>query len=217
MGRNQTNTTFPEWFRGAARDQTMRIGALLTLLTALAGVGSHEAATEQASAIPTASRPGSIIVTSPDFQNGGTLALGHSYAGLGCAGSNRSPALSWRAVAGARSYAVTLFDPDAPAGGWWHWTVANIPASTTSLAPGAGGQRAVLPPGIVQGRNDFGMSAYGGPCPPVGDRPHHYVFTVYALASETLPVDGSTGGAAFTTAAEGSAIAKGEITGLYGR
>jgi Raf kinase inhibitor-like YbhB/YbcL family protein len=113
------------------------------------------------------------------------------FNGFGCTGENRSPALLWRdAPAGTRSFAITLYDPDAPTGsGWWHWVVYNIPADVKHLPEDAGhvgGQG--LPAGAVQGRTDFGTRAYGGACPPVGAAAHRYVMTVYALKVDHLPV-----------------------------
>ena len=83
-----------------------------------------------------------------------------------------------------------MYDPDAPTGsGWWHWIVFNLPADTTSLPAGAGNPGGKLPKGAVQSLTDFGVPGYGGPCPPKGDRPHRYVFTVHALEVEKLDVD----------------------------
>ena len=120
------------------------------------------------------------------------------YRGFGCTGKNISPALTWSgAPAATKSFAVTVYDPDAPTGsGWWHWVIANIPASETSLAKNAGDLKADLAPkGSVQSHTDFGGSGYGGPCPPKGDKPHRYVFTVFAVDVATL------GAAADATAA----------------
>ena len=106
----------------------------------------------------------------------------------GCTGPGVSPELAWSgAPAATRSYAVTLFDLDAPTGsGFWHWVAWDIPAGTTSLPTGA-----TLPPDAVNGTNDAGGTGYTGPCPPVGDVTHHYQFTVVALdvPSLQLPAD----------------------------
>ncbi len=101
----------------------------------------------------------------------------------GCADAGVSPELTWSgAPAAARSFAVTVFDPDAPTGsGFWHWVAWDIPAGTTSLSTGA-----ALPSGAVNGTNDGGGTGYTGPCPPVGDITHHYKFTVVALDVPTL-------------------------------
>jgi Raf kinase inhibitor-like YbhB/YbcL family protein len=159
-------------------------------------------------------------VTSTDFKNGGTLPMAQVFNSFGCTGENQSPALQWSgAPAGTKSFAVTIYDPDAPTGsGWWHWTVFNIPATVTSLPANAGAvNSATLPAGAVQGRTDFGVSNYGGPCPPVGDKPHHYQVTVYALKLDKLPLDASASGAMVGYYLHFNAIAKARITGRYGR
>jgi Raf kinase inhibitor-like YbhB/YbcL family protein len=107
----------------------------------------------------------------------------------GCTGPGVSPQLAWSgAPEAARSYAITLFDPDAPTGsGFWHWVAWDIPAGTTSLPTGA-----VLPSGAVNGTNDGGGTGYTGPCPPVGDVTHHYRFTVVALDIPSLQLPATT-------------------------
>lgn len=141
-------------------------------------------------------------LTSTDLKQGQPIPMQF----WGCTGTGISPQLSWSgAPAGTRSYAITLFDPDAPTGsGFWHWVAWDIPASTTSLP-----EAATLPAGAVSGRNDGGGFGYTGPCPPVGDITHHYHFTVIALnvPSLGLPADTSDAAVGFTigTAAIGSA------------
>lgn len=117
--------------------------------------------------------------------------------GFGCNGENISPALEWSGVpAGTRSLALIVHDEDAPTGsGFWHWAVYDIPADATGLARGAGNAAANLPAGARAGSNDFqdtGVNGangnYGGPCPPAGDAPHHYVFSLYALAVDKIAV-----------------------------
>jgi Raf kinase inhibitor-like YbhB/YbcL family protein len=107
----------------------------------------------------------------------------------GCSGTGVSPELTWSGAPRAtRSYAVRLFDPDAPTGsGFWHWVAWDIPASTTSLPTGA-----TLPSGAVNGTNDGGGIGYTGPCPPVGDVTHHYRFTVVALDTASLQLTPDT-------------------------
>lgn len=172
-----------------------------------------------ASVIATAAAPAvavGLTVTTPDFQNGGEIAIKQVFTG--CKGQNVSPALSWSGEpAGTQSFAVTMFDPDAPTGsGWWHWTVWNIPASVHALPEGAGSGGAGLPAGAVQGLTDFGFSHYGGPCPPPGPA-HHYHVTVYALKVPTLPLDSSASGAKVGFNVHFNALAQGEIVGLFGR
>src|SRR5262245_17936750 len=91
---------------------------------------------------------------SPTIKPGATLTDAQVANTFGCTGKNLSPALQWSgAPAGTKSFAVTVYDPDAPTGsGWWHWIVFNLPPSTTSLAEGAGSaDGAQLPPGAGQG------------------------------------------------------------------
>lgn len=100
--------------------------------------------------------------------------------GRECGGKNVSPALEWKnAPANTKSYAVTIYDPEGAMGlGIVHWVLYGIPASMHGLAQGVG---AAGPAGTVGGTNRTGNSGYYGPCPPVGDVPHHYVFQAYAL------------------------------------
>src|SRR3954462_6674644 len=133
---------------------------------------------------------GKFTVQSSDLKPGGTLADKHVFNGMGCTGENVSPALAWtNPPAGTKSFVVTAYDPDAPTGsGWWHWVVYNLPATTTELPQGAGSGKGALPEGAVQGKTDFGTAGYGGACPPAGDKPHKYIFTVYALKTEKIDV-----------------------------
>lgn len=128
---------------------------------------------------------------SRDLQAGAPLGNAQVYAGFGCSGGNRSPELSWAdAPAGTKSFAVTVFDPDAPTGsGWWHWVIYDIPAGATGLPAGIGKQ-ASLADGSKQARNDFGSNDFGGACPPPGDKPHQYIFTLHALKTDKLGVPG---------------------------
>jgi Raf kinase inhibitor-like YbhB/YbcL family protein len=135
-------------------------------------------------------------ISSPSLKIGGSLPQIHVFNGFGCVGDNKSPALSWQnAPTGTQSFAITTYDPDAPTGsGWWHWVVYNIPASVQSLNEGAGqasGQQ--LPSGATQGKTDFGSVGFGGACPPAGDKPHRYIFTIHALKTSKLdlPPDAS--------------------------
>src|SRR3954451_571495 len=114
---------------------------------------------------------------------------------FGCSGANHSPALSWSgAPKDTKSFAVTVYDPDAPTGsGWWHWVVFNIPGSTTNIPEGSG-SATDLPAGAVQSMTDFGKPGYGGPCPPPGN-PHRYIFTVHALKTDKLDLDEKASGA----------------------
>ena len=128
-------------------------------------------------------------LTSAEVKNGATIKMEQVFNSFTCTGQNISPSLSWSgAPKGTKSFVVTVYDPDAPTGsGWWHWVVINIPASTTSLPKNAGDPKAnLIPAGALQTRTDFGAPGYGGPCPPKGDKPHHYHFTVYAVDEDKL-------------------------------
>ena len=133
-----------------------------------------------------------FTLTSPQIKPGGRFSDEQVFNGFGCQGGNVSPALSWKdAPAGTRSFAVTVYDLDAPTGsGWWHWVIFNIPATTTALPKNAGNPEAGLTPaGSVQSRTDFGKPGFGGPCPPAGDKPHRYQIVVHALKADKLPLD----------------------------
>ena len=158
-----------------------------------------------------------LTVTSPDIKDGGTIAMAQVFTG--CKGENRSPALSWSGEpAGTQSFAITMYDPDAPTGsGWWHWTVFNIPANVHTLPENAGAEHStLLPAGAGQGMTDFGFSHYGGPCPPPG-APHHYVVTVYALKVAKLPLDAAASGATVGFNLHFNTLAEGKVTGIFGR
>ena len=142
------------------------------------------------------------------------------YLGLGCTGGNFSPSLAWSdAPAATRSFAVTLYDPDAPTGsGWWHWVVYDIPAGVRGLATGAGAPSGLLlPRGAHQARNDYGAPGYGGPCPPAGDKPHRYVFTVYALDVPSLGVTANASAALIGLNLHAHAIAAASLVIYHGR
>ena len=136
----------------------------------------------------------SFRITSRDLQDGGKLPEAHVFNGMGYQGENLSPHLAWQgAPDGAKSFVVTVYDPDAPTGsGWWHWVVINIPASVNELPRGPGSRAGLLPNGALQTRTDFGPPGYGGAAPP-NKETHRYIFTVQALSVEKLdlPADAS--------------------------
>lgn len=168
----------------------------------------------------TCAQAAGFTLHSPTLGASGTLTESQVFNGFGCTGQNRSPALAWRgAPAGTRSFAVTVYDPDAPTGsGWWHWVVFNLPASATGLPEGAGepsGQ--ALPPGSVQGRTDFGAPGFGGACPPAGDKPHRYVFTVHALKVEKIDVPADASAALVGFMLHAHRLGQASFTATYGR
>lgn len=162
---------------------------------------------------------GGLTLSSPQFVNGGTLPLEQVGNSGGCTGGNVSPELDWSGVpAGTVSLVLTTYDPDAPTGsGLWHWVNYNIPASATSLPKGAGTPgSAALPAGTTVINNDPGVAGYSGACPPVGDAPHRYVFTLYAL-SKALTFPDGTRPPILGFNLNGAVLAKTSIYATYGR
>ncbi len=128
---------------------------------------------------------------STEINNGELMSKTHEFIGFGCNGENLSPQLLWSgAPQGTKSFAITVYDPDAPTGsGWWHWQIVNIPVSTIEILRGAGDiNRDIAPKNSIQIENDFGFHGFGGACPPVGNKPHRYQFTIHALSVENLDV-----------------------------
>lgn len=153
----------------------------------------------------------SFTVTSADVTDGQPLKDDQVYAH-----GNTSPELSWSGFPDdTQSFVVTCFDPNAPIpSGFWHWVVADIPASVTSLDAGAGSGDQTLPSGAHHVRNDFGTLDYGGAAPPEGDQVHHYHFVVHAVGVPSLDVRGATPAVvgfklAFNT------LARAIVTGTY--
>jgi hypothetical protein len=170
----------------------------------------------------TAAHAQSMTLTSSDIKEGATIANEQVFKGFGCTGGNISPELSWSGAPSAtKSFAVSIYDPDAPTGsGWWHWVVFNIPAGTTSLPKGAGDvKKKSMPKGAIQSRTDFGSDGYGGPCPPAGDKPHHYQITVFAVDVDKLPDAKNDAASAALVGFDlhFHTLAKATLTGLYGR
>ncbi|MBI5920498.1 MAG: YbhB/YbcL family Raf kinase inhibitor-like protein [Betaproteobacteria bacterium] len=161
-----------------------------------------------------------FVLNSTEFAPNGTIPMEQVFGGFGCTGNNISPSLAWSgAPAGTKSFALLVHDPDAPTGGagWWHWLVVNIPASASSLAKDAGKvDGSNLPAGAVQVITDFGSPGWGGPCPPVGDKPHRYNFTLYALGIDHLDVSGASA-SLVGYMVNGNAIGKATLTGMFGR
>lgn len=165
-------------------------------------------------------RPSNFQLSSPSITNGGVFQTEQVANGLGCTGGNLSPMLNWTGIPdGTKSFGLTIYDIDAPTGsGLWHWVVFNIPPNTTVLKAGAGeptGKQ--LPAGSVQIRNDTGTVGYIGPCPPPGDRPHHYLITLYALKLDKLPLDETASGALTGFYLNGNTLDKAFLTFTYGR
>lgn len=161
-----------------------------------------------------------FTVESAEVKPNAKIGEAQVYKGFGCEGGNISPSLTWKnPPAGTKSFAITMYDPDAPTGsGWWHWVVFNIPADVTSLPSGAGDPTLnKLPKGAVQSRTDFGSTEYGGPCPPKGDKPHRYIFTVYALKVDKLDLNPDSPAAMLGFMANANKLGKATFTAMYGR
>jgi Raf kinase inhibitor-like YbhB/YbcL family protein len=171
--------------------------AALAALAALAGCGGgHEAA-----APPGASAPDLIRLSSPAFADGAAIPKGNT-----CDGAGTAPALTWRGVpATAKELVLVVEDPDAPGGTYVHWTAFGIP-----------GAAARLPAGVPEGANSAGEAGWTPPCPPEGDTPHRYVFTLFALARASGLKAGAEP-AAVRAALSSGAVARGRLTGTYGR
>jgi Raf kinase inhibitor-like YbhB/YbcL family protein len=172
------------------------------------------------SMIATIAHAADFLLSSPTIKPGSTLSQDQVLNGFGCSGKNQSPALKWTAgPKETKSYAVTVYDPDAPTGsGWWHWVVYNIPADVTELAAGAGDStRQHLPAGAKQGRTDFGTHEFGGACPPQGDKAHRYVFTVYALKAEKIDVPEEASAAMVGFMIHANSAGKASFAAKYGR
>lgn len=174
-----------------------------------------------------------FTMSSPDLLNG-RFENQFVLNGFGCKGQNVSPALQWTNVpSGTKSLALQVYDPDAPTGsGFWHWAVYNIPADSNGMSRGAGNSVATLPTGAFGGNTDFtdtgatgGNGNYGGPCPPEGDKPHRYIFTLFALAvpkvevAGGVPKSGSAGlyGFVLNKGVGAALLGKASFTATYGR
>ena len=174
-----------------------------------------------------------FTLSSPDLA-AGTFATKFILNGFGCTGQNVSPQLVWSNIpVGTRSLSLQVHDPDAPTGsGFWHWGVYDMPLTTTGLAQGAGNSPTTLPAGAYGGNTDFfdtgatgGNGNYGGPCPPAGDAPHHYNFTLYALSVDHIdtaagiPKTGTAGlfSFAMNKGVGAALLGKATFTATYGR
>ena len=157
---------------------------------------------------------GKFTIASNDVKGGATISEDYVYNQMGCTGKNKSPELHWtNAPAETKSFAVTVYDPDAPTGsGFWHWIAYNIANTKTSLPTGVQASAG----GFSEISSDFGAAPYGGPCPPTG-KPHKYVFTVHALKVEKLELPAGATNAIARFMIEGSTIAKAQFAAKYGK
>jgi Raf kinase inhibitor-like YbhB/YbcL family protein len=162
----------------------------------------------------------SFTVTSDDVAEGEAMAKPHCSGVFGAGGEDVSPHLRWEGFPPeTKSFAVTCFDPDAPTGsGFWHWVVLGLPASVTELPRGCGTQDgSQLPGGAIQLRNDAGLPGYIGAAPPEGHGPHRYVFTLFAVKQDALPVNADTSAAIVGFQLHFNTIEKATLTGKFAR
>ncbi len=154
-----------------------------------------------------------MIIMSPSFKHDGVIPARHT-----CDGLNISPLLQWTGVpVGSKSLALIVDDPDAPNPDapkmtWVHWVVYNIPPDSNGLPETASAEG--LPPGTLQGLNDWHDTGYQGPCPPIGK--HRYFFKLYAL-DIVLPDMKRPAKAALEKAMRGHVLVQSELIGLYQR
>ncbi len=159
-----------------------------------------------------------FTLTSPDVS--GQLSVQQEFVGFGCHGGNISPRLQWKnAPKHTQSFAVTVYDLDAPTGsGWWHWVIFNIPASVHRLKRDAGDIALnIAPKGSIQSVTDYGKPGFGGACPPKGDKAHRYVFTVFALKTATLKLRASASPAMVGYFLNQNALAKSSLIAYFAR
>ncbi|MDA8104403.1 MAG: YbhB/YbcL family Raf kinase inhibitor-like protein [Nitrospiraceae bacterium] len=172
---------------------------LLSLLVVFVGIQISEAFTAKE-----ATKMSELTISSPAFGHNGNIPAKHT-----CDGKDVNPSLAIRNVPpGAKSLALIVDDPDAPAGTWVHWVLWNIAPETSEIKEDS------VPKGAIQGINDFRKHAYGGPCPPSGT--HRYFFKLYALDALLNPGPNSSK-AEIEKAMQGHIISQAEIIGLYKR
>jgi Raf kinase inhibitor-like YbhB/YbcL family protein len=177
---------------------------LAALLGCLLGTGSANA----------------LTLSSPDINPTGRIAQEQVFNGLGCSGGNISPTLNWLgAPKGTKSFALSVYDPDAPTrAGFWRWVIFNIPPNVLSLPRGAGDpRRDIAPKDAVQIRTDFGAPGYIGPCQPKGGKPHRYLFTIFAVDVDKLDVDAKASAAFVAFILHFHTLAEAQLTSVWGR
>jgi Raf kinase inhibitor-like YbhB/YbcL family protein len=141
------------------------------------------------------------------FKEGQPIPRGYS-----CEGTNVSPPLEWSGVPkSAKTLALIVDDPDAPAGTWVHWVLYNLPAENIGIIESTPATE-TLTGGGIQGMNDFKKIGYGGPCPPSGT--HRYYFKIYALDAE-LPLNPGATKADLEKVMEGHVVAEAQLMGTY--
>lgn len=151
------------------------------------------------------------------LETGNRFGINQVYNGFGCTGKDESPGLKISGVpTTAKSLAITIFDPDAPTqSGWWHWVAYNLPVTTTGLAENASATG--LPSPAQQGPNDFGMTGFGGACPPAGSPAHHYRVILWAEKVASIGAPKGASAALIDYLIEANALAHKTVVVKYGR
>ena len=168
--------------------------------------------------LTTAYSQNTFTLSSKDL--GGQATKTEEFSGFGCTGDNQSPHLFWEnAPKGTKSFAITMYDSDAPTGsGWWHWVVFDIPSDINELKSDAGNTELnLMPEKAVQSITDYGINGYGGPCPPENHGLHQYTITVYALKIDKLGLGEQTNPATVGYYLGNNTIAKASIVMYYHR
>lgn len=161
---------------------------------------------------------GTLTLSSQDIAQGELMNKKQEFNGFGCNGEDMSPQLAWSNIPkGTKSFALTVYDPDAPTGsGWWHWQLVNIPVTVIQLPPNAGSAvQDLAPVGSRQIQNDYGITGFGGACPPEGHGVHRYRFTIHALSIETLELPENASGALTGYMINSNSIGSSTIESLY--
>ncbi|MFI5084895.1 MAG: YbhB/YbcL family Raf kinase inhibitor-like protein [Actinomycetales bacterium] len=160
-----------------------------------------------------------FTLSSESLADGGTLATPQLADDPSLGGANESPQLSWSGFpAATRSFAVTMYDPDAPtASGFWHWAAFNLPAAVTSLPAGAANTEGALPAGTVTLKNDGGFAGFMGAAPPAGHKIHRYMVVVHAVDVERLDIPAGATPAILGFNLFSHTLGRARITGLFGR
>lgn len=150
-----------------------------------------------------------LAVRSAGFTDGGTIPRRFT-----CDGEGMSPEITWTAApTETKSIALVMDDLDAP-GGFTHWLAWNLAPELRELPEGASTRHA-MPQGSNEGRNDFDVLGYGGPCPPHGSS-HHYVFSLYAI-DRRLELAAGASKKQLYAAMSGHVLVHGQLTGSYMR
>ncbi|WP_323841438.1 MULTISPECIES: YbhB/YbcL family Raf kinase inhibitor-like protein [unclassified Moraxella] len=156
---------------------------------------------------------GDMVLTCDDINEGSTLSNDYVANIWGYTGGNISPNLKWQnAPKDTQSFVITMYDPDAPTGsGFWHWNVLNIPSHFNEMPKNKSND---FGNGIIELKNDAGLDGFIGAFPPKGDKPHRYIFTLYAL-NQKLDLGNNISPAVLGFNLNGKVLATASLTAYY--